>query len=144
MQPTLKNASISTRIIGAVIDQLIILLLIAAELYIYFSWIESLLPSHSVLQYIVLYLPILLIPFAYRISLEYFFNKTVGKIICRTKVVDEEGNKPSLAAICRRTLWRISIGGPITSIYLISYFDEKGNFTRMNHDVHSRTLVIQE
>ena len=145
-QPTMKPASQQTRVVGALIDYFIILLLIAAEVYLYicFPWVDSILPSHSVLHFIVLYFPFLLTPIAYRILLEYFFSRTIGKMICRTRIVDEDGNKPSFAAICRRQLWRISLGGPITSIYLISYFDEKGNFTRMNHDAHSHTLVIQE
>ena len=146
MQSTLKIASLQTRVVGTLIDYFIILLLIVAEVYlnIRFPWIDTFLPSHSVWYFIIFCLPFLLTPFAYHFLLEYFFSRTIGKMICRTKVVNEDGSKPSAAAICRRTLWRIYIGGPITTVYLFSYYDENGNFTRMNHDARSKTLVIQE
>ena len=79
--------------------------------------------------------------FFYYYICEYKWGKTLGKKICRTIVVNEDGTKPTRNAIAIRTLCRLI---PFDSIsFLFSDVDENGNMTRMWHDILSHTRVIR-
>jgi uncharacterized RDD family membrane protein YckC len=54
-----------------------------------------------------------LISLAYYIVMESVFARTVGKFVQRVVVVNDEGGKPSLAAILLRTLTRLIEVNPI-------------------------------
>lgn len=43
----------------------------------------------------------------YHFLFEYFFQKTPGKFLTNTLVVDDDGNKPDTYALLRRTLSRL-------------------------------------
>ena len=79
--------------------------------------------------------------FFYYIFFEARYGATPGKKICRTKVVDENGDKPSLNAIVGRTFCRC------IPFEFISFFftdkDENGSMSRMWHDTITHTRVIR-
>lgn len=80
--------------------------------------------------------------FLYYFICEYYWGATLGKKLCRLKVVNEDGTKPSSKTIVQRTLSRF------LPFELISFFftdkDENGNMTRMWHDVLSNTRVVRD
>ena len=70
----------------------------------------------------------------YYFILEYFFQKTLGKLITRTKVVDLEGEEPEAGAVFLRSLFRLIP------------FDWAFYFFRRNglHDLLSNTKVVRD
>jgi uncharacterized RDD family membrane protein YckC len=71
----------------------------------------------------------------YYLVFEYFFQKTIGKLVLGLKVVNEhDGSKPDFKTIVKRTLSRI--------IGLEAIFYLFGN--RLWHDSWSDTVVISE
>ena len=78
---------------------------------------------------------IILIPtfWGYYIVSETLFQKTFGKILTRTKVVNKKGEKPSFGQIIGRTLSR-----SIPFEYLSYLFTKRGI-----HDLLSNTSVIK-
>ena len=79
--------------------------------------------------------------FFYYYVCEYKWGKTLGKKICRTRVVNEDGTKPTRDTIAIRTLCRFI---PFDSIsFLFTDVDENGNMTRMWHDTISHTRVVR-
>ncbi|WP_225585118.1 RDD family protein [Flavobacterium sp. MDT1-60] len=70
----------------------------------------------------------------YYIPLEYGFQKTLGKIITKTKVVTLEGNKPELIDIISRTFCRL------IPFDRFSFFYSRNGF----HDAISRTKVVKD
>lgn len=70
----------------------------------------------------------------YYIPLEYGLQKTLGKIITKTKVVTLEGNKPELIDIISRTFCRL------IPFDRFSFFYSRNGL----HDAISRTKVIKD
>ncbi|MDJ1470528.1 RDD family protein [Xanthocytophaga flava] len=71
----------------------------------------------------------------YYIPLEYFSGKTIGKMITRTKVVTEEGEKPDFGTIVGRNCVRI------ISFEVFSFLSE----TPVGwHDKASGTMVVDD
>lgn len=70
----------------------------------------------------------------YYIPFEYKAQKTLGKIITKTKVVTLEGNKPELMDIVSRTFCRL------IPFDRFSFFYSRNGF----HDAISRTKVIKD
>ena len=70
----------------------------------------------------------------YYIPFEYKTQKTLGKIITKTKVVTLEGNKPELIDIVSRTFCRL------IPFDRFSFFYSRNGF----HDAISRTKVIRD
>ncbi|MBF4464468.1 RDD family protein [Flavobacterium sp. LC2016-12] len=70
----------------------------------------------------------------YYIPFEYKTQKTLGKIITKTKVVTLEGNKPELIDIVSRTFCRL------IPFDRFSFFYSRNGF----HDAISRTKVIKD
>lgn len=48
-----------------------------------------------------------IVSFTYYLFFELFFGKTPGKFLTKTKVVDNNGNKPSIKKLLIRTLLRL-------------------------------------
>jgi len=71
----------------------------------------------------------------YYFSLEFSTGRTLGKLITRTKVVDEEGNKPS---------WRKILGRTFTRIVPFEPFSFLGKDGRGLHDRWPNTYVIKQ
>lgn len=71
----------------------------------------------------------------YYLLLEFFFQKTIGKMILKTKVINvHDGTKPSFGVILKRTLSRL--------IGIEALFYLFGN--HLWHDSWSDTVVISE
>lgn len=69
----------------------------------------------------------------YYFTLEYFFQRTLGKLLTGTKVVDRNGGKPTGKVILVRTLARL------IPVDFLSYLFVKNGI----HDVLSRTKVVK-
>ncbi|AYN67483.1 RDD family protein [Euzebyella marina] len=72
----------------------------------------------------------------YYAFMESVFQKTLGKFLTKTKVVDENGDKPSGKQIFTRTLCRLIPFDPLTFL-----FERKGY---KFHDSLSKTMVIKD
>lgn len=96
---------------------------------------EALLPLTSRAELSIFRIGSLIIFIAlYYIPFEYKTQKTLGKIITKTKVVTLEGNKPELIDIVSRTFCRL------IPFDRFSFFYSRNGF----HDAISRTKVIKE
>jgi len=74
--------------------------------------------------------------FFYYFIQEAAWGKTLGKVITGTKVVDENGNKPSAGVIAKRTLCRFIPFEPFSFL--------TGNYPIGWHDKISKTRVVQK
>lgn len=81
----------------------------------------------------MIYLVTILVFFAYYVLLEGFTGKTVGKMITKTKVIKENGEKITFGDAALRTLCRF------VPFEFISAFTGD----RMWHDKWSKTMVIK-
>lgn len=77
--------------------------------------------------------------FLYYFISETYFQKTLGKLITKTKVINDDGTKASASAIVKRTLIRFL---PFDSISLYTGKDEEKKGTWW-HDRWSRTRVTK-
>lgn len=82
------------------------------------------------------YLVTFITAFLYYFLFEYYLNKTPGKMILKTKVVNKDGNRPSANELAVRTICRFI---PL----------EQFSFTGSNnpvgwHDSISNTLVVED
>lgn len=85
---------------------------------------------------ILFYLLALAIPFFYYVLCEYYLDgRTLAKFITKTKVVKEDGSKPSFVNLMGRTLARFIPFEPF------SFF---GALPKGWHDTLSKTIVIKE
>lgn len=71
---------------------------------------------------------------AYYIPLETLWGRTIGKLITGTKVVSEDGHRPSFSAVLKRTLSRF------IPFEAFSFF---GKDARGWHDTLSKTYVVR-
>ena len=74
--------------------------------------------------------------FTYYLIFESLFQRTLGKVLTGTKVVDLQGEKPSFLAVLGRTLARYIPFEPISFLFYGAYP------TKGWHDRLSRTLVV--
>lgn len=74
--------------------------------------------------------------FSYHLIFEALFQKTIGKMLTGTKVVNMQGEKPSFLALLGRTLARYIPFEPISFLFYGAYP------TKGWHDRLSRTLVV--
>jgi len=65
---------------------------------------------------------------------EYFFSKTVGKFISRTKVVNLDGTKPGLKNILSRTFCRLIPCEAFSFMFLQNGLHDKFSKTRVVND----------
>lgn len=89
---------------------------------------DTLMSSISLLIYLGIF-------FGYYFIMESFFGRTIGKLVTRTRVVDESGSRPTAGRIAGRTLARIIPFEPF------SFF---GNEPRGWHDTLSKTWVVKD
>ena len=114
--PTLEYVGVGRRLLAVLIDGLLLLL---------FGWIiATVFPSSGVMsvggdawdkfKHIGTGTGLqIALPFAYYIVMESVFARTIGKFVQRVVVVNDEGGKPSLAAVFLRTLTRLVEVNPI-------------------------------
>jgi uncharacterized RDD family membrane protein YckC len=84
----------------------------------------------------ILYAVGIIVFLGYHLICESLFQKTLGKVITKTKVVDREGNKPTFLRILGRSLARYIPFEPLS--YLI------GKHPMGWHDSLSKTLVVPD
>lgn len=78
---------------------------------------------------------ILIALFFYYLLCEYFYGKTLGKFITKTKVISFKNDKPTFLAILIRTICRF------IPFYFLSFL---GTSNLGLHDLISKTKVITE
>ena len=71
--------------------------------------------------------------FGYYIILESKYQKTLGKMITKTRVVNEKGEKPKLSTITARTIYRLIPFDRLSFLFLKNGI----------HDMISKTIVIK-
>jgi uncharacterized RDD family membrane protein YckC len=86
----------------------------------------------------VYWFAILISYFLYYFAFESMLQKTPGKFFTGTRVVMEDGSRPSKATIAKRTLWRF-IPNEGLAEFIRSVLGKKGT---CRHDRRSGTLVI--
>jgi len=119
-----NKASIIKRILNFVIDSIVI----TFSMYFIFytlSGLPNLLMALIILTY-----------FGYYIHLEHSYQKTIGKFITRTKVVNIYGQKAKLSQIVQRSFCRVFPFDPFT------FFFPKKDMEF--HDVFTQTKVIND
>ena len=81
--------------------------------------------------------------FGYYFSCEYFFGRTIGKWLCKMRVVSEDRHKPTIKAITIRTICR-SFGLDKASCFLLFKYSPTDGSPLLWHDSLSKTRVIFE
>lgn len=128
-----ENNTVKSRIrfVNFMIDFIVVFILFSLIVPVF----ESFLPLTSRAQLSAYRIGSLLFFFAiYYIPFEYKTQKTLGKIITKTKVVTLEGNKPELMDVVSRTFCRL------IPFDRFSFFYSRNGF----HDAISRTKVIKD
>lgn len=131
----LHIASLNKRVLNAIIDMIVILflwILIFALLMILGFDDVYIAENGDQLPVIALILPAPIF-WGYYIISEYFFQRTVGKLITGTKVISNSGIKPSFRKVLGRTMCR-----SIPFEYLSYLINVNGL-----HDRLSGTVVIK-
>ena len=130
---TVENNSVSSsiRFVNFLIDFVVI--------FIFYGLVvpnfEQFLTLTSKAELIIYRIGTLILFFAiYYIPFEYKYQKTLGKIITKTKVVNFEGEKPELGDIFSRTFCRL------IPFDRFSFFFFRNGF----HDAISKTKVIKD
>lgn len=128
----LKNIANSTlRSMNFIIDLVTIFLIYRSIAFI----IQKLLNLISIREILFLNRTTVFIVFIlYYILAENMFQKTLGKIITKTKVVNLDGEKPNFVDITIRTFCRLIPFDGISYLYSISGF----------HDKLSNTIVVKD
>ena len=90
MEQELRYASFTQRWVGCVIDEIVIWSMV----YLLYKWFFPTLffINHPLLCLLGVILLFLVLSYSYYFLLELYFGRTLGKWICRTKVVDDNGN----------------------------------------------------
>ena len=117
-----------TRFGNYIIDTIGVMIIIAIHAFVLDGWLHVIPKDGS--PFLVIYFFFLY--FIYHFLFEYFFSRTPGKFITNTKVVDEDGNKPSIKILLIRNLCRLI---PLDNL---SFLIGDGW-----HDEFSRTEVVR-
>lgn len=117
-----------TRFGNYIIDTIGVMIIIAIHAFVLDGWLHVTPQNGS--PFLAIYFFFLY--FIYHFLFEYFFSRTPGKFITNTKVVDEDGNKPSTKILLIRNLCRLI---PLDNL---SFLIGDGW-----HDEFSRTEVIR-
>ena len=126
-----KIANSTLRSINFIIDIVAVFLIYRSTAYV----IQNLLNITSIREILFLNRTTVFVVFIlYFILAENMFQKTLGKVITKTKVVNLDGGKPNFVDITIRTFSRLIPFDGISYLYSISGF----------HDKLSKTIVIKE
>ena len=126
-----KIATSTLRSINFIIDIVAVFIIYRSTAYI----IQKLLNITSIREILFLNRTTVFVVFIlYFILAENMFQKTLGKVITKTKVVNFNGEKPNFVDIIIRTFSRLIPFDGISYLYSISGF----------HDKLSKTIVIKE
>jgi uncharacterized RDD family membrane protein YckC len=89
------------RLANFIVDIIILVVLILSlTLVIYYNFYPQILDDNSISFEIVFSG----ITFCYYFLLEHFYGQTIGKMVTKTKVVDKNGNKPTIGRLILRTV----------------------------------------
>lgn len=125
------KVSPTTRFIHLVVDSIASIIVVVILGFI-FSFL--IVPTNRILEVVYGYFMFELGHFVYYVFMETKYQKTIGKFITKTKVVNKDGTKPEAGDILRRTLCRLI---PLDRISFL--FVSVGI-----HDKFSDTIVIKD
>ena len=127
-----NSANSLTRLVNFIIDSIIWLIIYLATAYffdVYFvrfnSYVSNYVYSSSLA--IITFL-------AYYVLFEFYFQRTLGKFLSGTKVIDTTGNKPTFLTILKRSISRLI---PVDIFFYL--FSKRGL-----HDRLSNTIVVKK
>lgn len=126
-----KRVNSMTRFIHYIVDTIAFLILSMIFAFILSLFIN---PTDQSLMAILGYLLLTAGFFAYYVFMETRYQKTIGKFITKTKVVNKNGTRPEVGDIVRRTLCRF------IPIDWISFLFTANGF----HDMLSDTTIIKD
>ncbi|MDX2067145.1 MAG: RDD family protein [Haliscomenobacter sp.] len=128
----LVSASVGQRLANYIIDSIVM------QTLLYFAIIaidqSTYLAKNAESSFVFVFLGLALLPFGYLWGCEYFIGRTLGKLITGTRVVYDDGTRPSVISILVRTLARAVPFEPFSI-----FFNED---RIMWHDQWSHTMVV--
>jgi uncharacterized RDD family membrane protein YckC len=136
IENNLMNASIGQRLLNFIIDTILLNIISYIEGYI--EGRILIIDTIGVLCFSVMLT--LIVIFLYYFLFEYYFQKTPGKFITRTKVVNANGSKPDIQTILKRSLIRFV---PFDAISIYTGKDSVQQNTWW-HDRWSMSRVIKD
>jgi uncharacterized RDD family membrane protein YckC len=131
--PEYHLASTGNRLANYFIDRIGLYLVLVLIIFV-FEGGNAVFGAEGMMSTLSVLAILLAIP-GYWIGFEYAFGKTPAKFLTRTKVVDENGNKPSFGAIVGRTFARLIPFEPFSFL---------GSRPVGWHDSLSGTRVVKE
>ncbi|MFZ4797723.1 MAG: RDD family protein [Bacteroidia bacterium] len=126
-QFTAKSVSTSTRFIHLVVDTIAFYIL-AILLFMILHFMVNI--TNDAIVYVVLFMAF----FLYYGYMETNYQKTIGKFITKTKVVNIDGSKPDSSDIIRRTFCRLIPFDQLSFLFTANGF----------HDRLSETTIIKD
>lgn len=126
-----KKASSLSRFIHSIIDTIAFMILAIILGFILGLFVNS---ADQGLISILGFLMVVAGFFGYYIFMETKYQKTIGKYITKTKVVNKDGTKPELGDIMRRTFCRLIPFDGISYLFTLNGF----------HDRLSDTTIIKD
>ena len=121
-----KKASSLTRFLNFIIDSIVWLVIVAI--------LTNSLNAKDPIQILIGYFIFFASYIGYYVFMETKFQKTIGKFITKTKVVNKNGTKPKLGDVLRRTFCRLIPFDRISFLFTANGF----------HDRLSDTTIIKE
>lgn len=128
---SIKLAHPFIRLINVLIDTIVWLTLYILVAYVLDEYVLRF--SSYMVNYIYSISLALILYLGYYVGMEYYFQKTIGKFVTGTKVVNHNGKALTLSTIFKRTVSRLI---PIDVFFYL--FSKQGL-----HDKLSNTLVIK-
>ena len=126
-----KKVSSLTRFIHLIVDTIAFIVIMIIFAFIFGLFIN---PTDESLIAILGYLILAASFFGYYVFMETKYQKTIGKFITKTKVINKNGTKPELVDIVRRTFCRL------IPFDRISFLFTKNGF----HDRLSDTTIVKD
>lgn len=130
-----KAVSLTTRFIHSVVDTFFAFLIYGILTYTFTTfYVKYALFESEYIYAIYVGLIFLVSFFGYYVYMETRYQKTIGKFITKTKVVNLDGTKPTLGTIVSRTLCRLIPFDRLSFLFATAGF----------HDKFSNTTVIKD
>jgi uncharacterized RDD family membrane protein YckC len=126
-----KKVSSLTRFIHFIVDTIAFMILAMIFAFVSGLFIK---PTDQGLMIIISYLMFAIGFFVYYVFMETRFQKTIGKFITKTKVVNKNGTSPDVGDIVRRTFCRLIPFDRISFLFTANGF----------HDRLSDTTIIKD
>jgi len=132
----IKNSQVDQvpRLVHLVVDTFVHYFITILLFILAIQFFPSYADDHDFIRFMAIFLFFVAF-FGYYILMEFLFQKTVGKFLTKTKVVDKDGEKPAFSYIFIRTVLRLI---PFDNVTFL--MGTGGGF----HDVYSKTMVIKD